>query len=111
MYDTNNGMNYSRTAAASPPNGSTISLPLRVNSFNFNIASQVINNTGRSNLSLISNITVESVDSSLNEVVVICTEEESGTQDMVKVHIFNNFQLGRGLCMSVYFYLTLCIKY
>ena len=62
-------------------------LPLQVGSFTFNITSQVVNNTGSSNLSLISNMTVDNVSVTLNATVITCTEVATGIQDMVSVYV------------------------
>ena len=80
-------MNYSRNTGALPSAGIARPLPLEVGSFTFNIATQAVNNTGSSNHSLISNITVDNVDITLNATVVICTEVETGIQDMVTVNV------------------------
>ena len=90
VYDTNNGTNNSRNAAASPSGGITMR-NLQFGLFTFNISSQVVNNTGRSNVSesLISNITVDNVDIALNATVITCTEVATGIQDMVTVNVIH----------------------
>ena len=89
VYDTNNDMNYSTNAEASPSAGITRPSPLQVGSFTFNIVSQVVNNAGSSNLSLISNITVDNVSIALNETIIICTEVATGIQDVVTVNVID----------------------
>ena len=87
MYDTNNDMNDSTFAGALPSGEVATALPLQVGAFTFNIASQVVNTTTAS--SLISNITVDNVSIALNATVIICTEDETGMQDMVIVNVID----------------------
>ena len=96
VYDTNNGMNYSRHGGATASSGITRPSPLQVVSFTFNIASQIADNAGSSSHSLISNITVDNVTIALNATVITCMEVETGIQDMMTIHILNinDLQLG-----------------
>ena len=77
--------------------------PLQVGSFTFNIASQVVDYPGSSDLSLISNITVDNVNITLNATVIICMDS-TGIQDMVTIKIFNlnDLQLGMVFCYNCF---------
>ena len=101
VYDAKNDMNYSRYTEASPSTGIRRPSPLQVASFTFNIATQVVNNTASSDHSLISSITAKSVNIALNATAIICTEVETGIQDIVKINVIDTNE-----CNSIKYYVV-----